>query len=189
MKYEPASEEELRELLKRRPMSLRLFFRRYFMGGGTEMLYTADELREKLEWDDDETEINNQRIDMMKLELSLNIEGLREQFQKVAPIIALFALIIAFNINGGAKSTTVTVVSIAASVALWVQSPRFKIFLFRRRPDAGLRVGRLKSQLDMYHYYYLWVSRREQTLHAGEVLVFIVTLVAIIALGYVAEAI
>jgi hypothetical protein len=188
MKYAPASEEELQELLKRRPMSLRLFFRRYFMGEATESLYTKDELREKLEWDDDEIEINARRIDMIKLELDFNAEGLREQFQKVAPIIALFALIIAFNINGGAKSTTVDVVSVAAMIALWVQSPRFKIFLFRRRPDAGLRIGRIKSQLDEYHYYYCWVARREQTLHVGEVLVFIVTLVAVVALNYVAKA-
>jgi hypothetical protein len=189
MKYEPASEEELRELLKRRPMSLRLFFRRYFMGGATELSYTKEELRERLEWDDDEIEINDQRIELMKAEWSLNVEGLREQFQKVSPIIALFALIIAFNINGGAKPITVKVVCIAAALALWVQSPRLKILLFRRRPDAGLRIGRIKSQFDIFHHYYVWVCRREQTLHVGEVLVFIVTLVAIIALGYITEAI
>jgi hypothetical protein len=188
MTYAPASEGELRELLRRRPMTLRLLFRRYIMGNATEALYTKEEIREKLNWDESEVGLNERRIEMMLFELGLNVEGLREQFQKVAPIIALFALMIAFNMTGGAKSTTVTVVCIAAMIALWVQSPRGKIFQFRRRPDSGIRIGEIKSQLDRYYYYYLWVSRREQTLHAGEVLVFLVTLVAIIALGYVANA-
>ena len=189
MAYTPASAGELQELLRRRPMTSKLFFRRYLMGNATEVPYTPEELREKLNWDDSETERNAERIEMMQLELDLNVQGLREQFQKVAPIIALFALMIAFNMTGGAKSTTVTVVCIAAMIALWVQSPRLKIFQFRRRPDAGTRIGSVQSQFDRYYYYYLWVSRREQTLHVGEVLVFIVTLVAIFALGFVASAV
>jgi hypothetical protein len=188
MTHAPASEGELRDLLRRRPMSPRLFFGRYIMGNATETPYTKEEIREKLDWKEEEEELNERRIEMMQYELGLNVEGLREQFQKVAPIIALFALMIAFNMTGGAKATTVAVVCIAAMIALWVQSPRGKIFQFRRRPDSGIRIGQITSQLDRFYYYYLWVSRREQTLHAGEVLVFLVTLVAIFALGYVANA-
>ena len=70
-------------------------------------------------------------------------------------------------------------------IAIWVQSPRLKIFGFARRPDSGLRIGAIKSQLDEYDYIYQWLVRREQTLQAAEVLVFLVTLIGIAALAYV----
>ena len=186
MASERGSRDELLELLGRRPAGIGPLFRRYVLGRSTEKPLTKEELKEKLDWKDDETDENDRRIRLMRDELVFNMEGLREQFMKVGGVIALFALMIAFSLSGTAKEKTVVVICIAAALALWVQSPRLKIFGFRRRVDAALRVGAVKSQLDEYYYLYSWVNGREQTLHAAEVLVLQVTAVAIFALGYVA---
>jgi|GEM_PF-5983907 len=188
MTHGPASHGEVDELLGRRPMTPALFFRRYLMGNATETLLTQNELRTKLNWDDDATEVNGRRIEIIQDELKATMDGLREQFAKVASIIALFALLIAFGMNGPAKARTVLVVCIAVIIAVWVQSPRLKIFEFRRRADSGLRIGAITTQFDRFYYYYAWLNRREQTLHVAEVLMFIVTAAAIFALIYVASA-
>lgn len=188
MTHDPASHDELRDLLSRRPMNLTLFFKRYLMGNATELAFTPDELRDEIDWKDDETDINDLRLEIIQDELKFTMDGLREQFAKVASIIALFALLIAFGLNGPAKERTVAVVCVAVIIAVWVQSPRLKIFQFRRRADSGVRIGAITTQFDRYYYYYTWLNRREQTLHVAEVLVFAVTMTAVVALTYVAVA-
>ena len=179
------SAQELQELFARRPAGIRQLFRRYILGRPTEKALTPDELKKKVGWEDKETEINERRVRIARDELMFTMEGLREQFAKVASIIALFALLLAFNLSDNTKGKTVAVVAMAAIVAIWVQSPRLKIFGFRKRPDSGVRIGAVKTTFDEYYYWYSWLNRREETLHAAEVLVFQTTVIAVLALVYV----
>ncbi len=180
------SREELRALLGRRPRGVKALLQCYLMSNPTEKPLSKEELAKRLNWDASKTDINARRIRIIRDELVFTMEGLREQFAKVGAIIALFALMIAFSLDGSAQRKTVQVVCVAAMIGLWVQSPRLKIFAFRRRADSGLRVGEIETDLDEYYYLYIWLLSREQTLHAAEVLVWLVSLVGILSLGYVA---
>lgn len=184
--FAKGSRDELRSLLGRRPTGPRALFQRYIMGRGTEEPLSKDVLAAKLGWDENEETINARRLRIIRDELGLTMEGLREQFAKIATFLTLFGLVIAFSLSGPAKDKTVLVVCLAAVVAVWVQSPRLKIFGFRKREDSGLRVGAILTDLDEYHYVYCWLLRREETLHAAEVLVWGISIVGIATLGYLA---
>lgn len=182
---EPGSREELRELLSRRPFTAKGLVKRYLFGLPTEVPLSKEELAKKLNWDESKSKINERRIRLIRDALLLTMEGLPEQFAKVAGPIALFGLLIAFSLDGTAPRKILVVICAAAIIALWVQSPRLKIFHFRKRPDSGERVGAIQNDLDEYYYLYLWLLRREETLHTAEVLVFLITGVGILALGFV----
>ena len=185
-----AGQSESNELLPpRRPRGLRVILARYFMGQSTERPYSADELRRRIGWNDEEKDLNSRRIEHVQNELRVTMDGLREQFAKIAALIALLALMLAFGLTGNEKELTTRVLCLAAVVAVWVQAPRFKVFTFRTREDSGLRIGGMKTQFDEFYYFYKWNCRREETLHTAEVLVFVASVCTIIALLYVSFAV
>jgi hypothetical protein len=182
------AEKEVLVLLQRREGGrLRRFRKRFLMGNEPGRLLTKAELRKRLSWDESQTRLNDYRIEAIKTEWQATADNLRDQFAKVGVTIALLGFIIGLGLRDTADDRNRLAIQLVCSlaiVALWAQSPRGKIFRFRKRQDAGLRTGSIKSQFDLFYYYYDWTVRRESTTNAIEVLLFIVTILASGVLGY-----
>jgi hypothetical protein len=155
------------------------------MGTSLPLSTTESELKKKLAWDDAAVDTNNMLLETIKLELTETSGILIQQFGKIATIIAFLGLLIAFGLRGdtGTKPTIITAF-LAAGFALWAQSPRLKvIFRFHTRERASERAVRLKSQWDLYWYYYQWLERRESTTNAIEMLVIVSTTIVLVAIA------
>ena len=162
-------------------------FARYITGRAPEIPFTKDQLRAKLKWNEATPEQNARRLGVLKAEFAANDTIMNKQFDKTSALVATLGFIIAAltiaHISG--INTAIKVICLAAIPALWALAPRFKVFRFFKREDAGLRAGAVLTEWDEYWYWYCWNFRRENTTNVIEVLLLFAIIITIVALGFV----